>query len=55
MFVIFNPFLSNSDRRFHSLIDSLDHNELCSQPSIDNLSHSDLCLDHGSSVRTTFE
>ena len=49
MFVIFNLFVDNSDRRFHSSVDNLDHIDLGSQPPIDR------CLDHWSSVRTTFE
>ena len=35
MFVIFNPFLDNSDRPFDSSVDNLDHNDLRSQPPID--------------------
>ena len=45
MFVIFNPFLDNSNRHFHSLIDNLDHNDLRSHPLIEQLVHSDRCLD----------
>ena len=55
MFVIFNLFVDNSDRRFHSSVDNLDHIDLGSQPPIDQLTLSDRCLDHWSSVRTTFE
>ena len=38
MFVIFNLFVDNSDRRFHSSVDNLDHIDLGSQPPIDQLS-----------------
>ena len=40
MFVIFNPFLDNIDRRFHSSVDYLHQNDLRSQPPIDQLNHS---------------